>query len=619
MAEWSFRDMARGELNVDPIQSEFFSTEAIDGLTEALVRESIQNTLDANKSGETALVRFWFSGKGEALPAKSVYLKGLEEHLRAKGSGLTTVPTFQAGIPFLLIEDFGTRGLRGDPEQERDAESKNDFYYFWRNVGRSGKREGERGRWGLGKNVFPASSQINAFFGLTKRDEEPATLLLGQSVLKVHEVNGHRKYPYGYFANVAPDDQFALPISDEQSLNQFRADFHLARTNETGLSIVVLMPDEDIREETILRAVLRQYFYPIMTGLLSVLVTKAGNELFVDRDSLNATVGDMDASFRGELLPMLKMAEWAISVTNPISVKPYPSSSAPKWEHDALDESVLEQLRPEFEKGECLAFEVPITVKPSGKPEQASKFRVFLQRDLTMQSHRPMFVREGLIITDAVRVKQRGVLSLVVAEDKALADLLGDAENPAHTEWQSRSAHFKNRYKHGESTLNYVKRSVGAIVQMLTQSASEQDLTALADVFFLAQPPTPEERRKAKSKKPEPGPEPPNPDPVEPPQPRPLQITQVQGGFTVTASKSLAAARITAAYEVRRGDAFNRYHPADFVLGEDPIEIATHNTEVIEHTLNQLRVGPLEKGSALTVTGFDQARDLAVRISVEES
>jgi hypothetical protein len=42
--EWSFRAMQRGELNVDPIQSEFFSTEAIDGLTEALVRESIQNT-----------------------------------------------------------------------------------------------------------------------------------------------------------------------------------------------------------------------------------------------------------------------------------------------------------------------------------------------------------------------------------------------------------------------------------------------------------------------------------------------------------------------------------------------------------------------------------------------
>lgn len=56
MAEWFFRTMARGELNVDPIQSEFFSTEAIDGLTEALVRESIQNTLDATPSGHTARV-----------------------------------------------------------------------------------------------------------------------------------------------------------------------------------------------------------------------------------------------------------------------------------------------------------------------------------------------------------------------------------------------------------------------------------------------------------------------------------------------------------------------------------------------------------------------------------
>ena len=47
MSEWRFRRMLPGEMNIDPIESEFFSTEALDSMSDALVRESIQNSLDA--------------------------------------------------------------------------------------------------------------------------------------------------------------------------------------------------------------------------------------------------------------------------------------------------------------------------------------------------------------------------------------------------------------------------------------------------------------------------------------------------------------------------------------------------------------------------------------------
>jgi hypothetical protein len=44
---WHFRSLAIGEKTREPIQGEFFSTEAIHNPTEALVREGIQNSLDA--------------------------------------------------------------------------------------------------------------------------------------------------------------------------------------------------------------------------------------------------------------------------------------------------------------------------------------------------------------------------------------------------------------------------------------------------------------------------------------------------------------------------------------------------------------------------------------------
>src|ERR1035438_4860664 len=45
--QWHFRPLVPGETTRDPIVGEFFATEAINNVGEALVREGIQNSLDA--------------------------------------------------------------------------------------------------------------------------------------------------------------------------------------------------------------------------------------------------------------------------------------------------------------------------------------------------------------------------------------------------------------------------------------------------------------------------------------------------------------------------------------------------------------------------------------------
>jgi len=42
---WQFRKMSKGEMNIDPIEAEFFSTEALGSLSDALIREAVQNSL----------------------------------------------------------------------------------------------------------------------------------------------------------------------------------------------------------------------------------------------------------------------------------------------------------------------------------------------------------------------------------------------------------------------------------------------------------------------------------------------------------------------------------------------------------------------------------------------
>jgi len=60
--KWQFRKMRPGEINVDPIEGEFFTTEAVGGMNDALVRESIQNSLDAAEGTGTVTVRFSLNG-----------------------------------------------------------------------------------------------------------------------------------------------------------------------------------------------------------------------------------------------------------------------------------------------------------------------------------------------------------------------------------------------------------------------------------------------------------------------------------------------------------------------------------------------------------------------------
>ena len=220
--QWRFRKMQPGEINVDPIEGEFFTTEAIGSITDALVRELFRILWTRPKeTGPYGMLFVLFRsqpgnrppGRYRDLPERS------DPHLQAKHSGLQDLPSIAENLEYILIEDYGTRGLQGDIRQYDDLDDdlrKNDFYYFWRNIGRTRKESADLGRWGLGKTVFQAASRINAFYGMTVRRDDGRALLMGQSVLKIHKVAGTRYAPYGYFGLF--DGELALPVEDQTDL-----------------------------------------------------------------------------------------------------------------------------------------------------------------------------------------------------------------------------------------------------------------------------------------------------------------------------------------------------------------------------------------------------------------
>lgn len=298
LPQWKFRRMQPGEMNIDPIEAEFFSTEALGSLADALVREAVQNSLDARRDGRPLHMRFYFSAPEAMLEdeRRAGYTRELAPHLNASRSGVTPPDVASEPLSFVTIEDFGTRGLQGDPSQSEDAEVddaglRNDFFYFWRNIGRSRKQESDLGRWGLGKTVFQAASRLNAFFGLTVRANDARRLLLGQAVLKIHKLAGQRYYPYGYFG--AFDGDFALPVEDAAATEAFARDFRLARRGASGLSVVIPYPDPEITAPAVISSIVHHYFMPLIAGDLVVEVVHGGKSQQLDSETLRRHVAGL--------------------------------------------------------------------------------------------------------------------------------------------------------------------------------------------------------------------------------------------------------------------------------------------------------------------------------------
>lgn len=619
---WHFRQPSPGETTRDPIVGEFFSTDAISGSAEALVREGIQNALDASVDGKVH-VRIFLGDGSQTLSADRAapWFSQAWTHLRATGNGLSDAPTESDGCKFLVFEDFGTTGLRGNVEQAFDEPgNKNSFYYFFRAEGRTGKSESDRGRWGVGKHVFPRSSRINTVFGLTVRDDDRRRMLMGHVVLKSHKIGADHWSPDGYFG-LRPAG-LVLPTEDRALSDKFTADFRVKRTTEPGLSLIVPYVDEEITYGDLVRSVVDGYFFPILCGQITVEVESGDQRVSITKGSLIEAALSIGGPDEAERLARVDLAEWAAEREAGGFTDLLPCSDhRALWSNDMVPAELVPQLRTRLAGGQKIALRSHVIVRPKGKPDQVSYFDVFLWEN-DHDGGRPIFIREGLTITDVRGGRARGVLSMVVVRDKPLATLLGDSENPAHTQWQKTSSNFKNKYVYGVAHIDFVRRSVERIVAVLRDSGEEHDVSTLADIF--PRPADEEDARPRPAERTTPKPQPDLPPDI-PPLPRNppagYRLQQVVGGFSVQRGRPDAptpsSLLVRVAYDIRQGNPLKKYNRADFRLDRAPIDITEERgIEIRERSENELLFDVTDPDFRLTVEGFDKNRDLYVSVSI---
>jgi len=613
--KWNFIKYPLGMTIRDSTAGEFFSVDAIDKSAQGLIREGIQNSMDARiEKGKPLRIRI-FLGQIDNPDSAKMWFEGAWLHYDADDK-LESKPKPNDPISYLVFEDFGTTGLQGNTEQTRDLGSKikNPFFYFFRAEGRSGKGEQDRGRWGVGKHVFAQTSRVKTFWGFTVRNDDKKKLLMGRSILRSRLVDDDFYSPDGYFGQENTND-LTLPLSDPKILNQFSIDFNLARKDEPGLSVVVPYIDEEIALENIQSAVTEEYFYPIVKGDLEVIIETTNESLQIN----SATFLEISNG----RLPILDIVRKSLEnldrdlfILNPCN------SQKPSWYRELIPADMLINMREKYQKGEILALQPSLTIRPKFGEEKNAFFRVFIKQDKD-ESGKVIFIRKGLIISRVKAPQTRGVQSLVVIEDEPLAKLLGDSENPAHTEWQK--SNIKDKYINATAYIEFVANIVSNLVNTLSVEENTVDDNLILDIFSLPLTNNEEQPKRTTEKKGEkPGTV--TKPPLLPPPPRENKfiLSQVKGGFSVTSGSDKLSfplrLEVRVAYDVRKGSALGRYNISDFRLDQPPVKIKKpyKGLQIIKIRENMILANITKDDFELLVTGFDENRDLYVKVKIDE-
>ncbi len=651
--------MSPAEINQDPVQGEFFTSES--DLAERLVRESIQNSLDAALPNETVRVRFAFSREVGALPVDAAqrYREGFNRHLEAvAGNAQTPRPSvsqevneegaiYQArdliagSMTYMTVEDFGTSGLSGNIEDNHEQEKENHFWGFFRSVGISPKGDDKGGSWGLGKWVFPDASEINAYIGVTKRSGESRTLLMGMAILRTHHIGDDKYPPYGQFAaaSAEPDSEWLpMPVdstsADGQFVRRTLQDFRLQRGNQSGLSVIVPWPKPDLTGRSIARAVITQYFLPILERKLVVEIEDPdARDIRLDTSTLESELTNIDQSDRDDESPeslrgLIRLAQWAVTRQNSEHIEmPVPQGdAAAKRGFAAFD---FAELQERFNAGERLALQLSTKTQRKHQTRRQmsdSVFRIYLERDEALEKGHDYFVRGHLRIPLMDHIRDFRARALIVVDGASeLGHLLRDAEGPAHTVWNPHAQRLKDAWSGGTRRVQEVRRAAPQILRKLVDDRHERQLDALADLF-----PSDLEPVQAST----PGGNVGNGDdlitrPVSPLLPRsssPVRIEAIAGGFRVTPVKGHAPAVdsswfIRFAYDLPRGGkkkAFNAFAAGlktgvpDFDL-ESSLQVQHEGVDWTVTEANEANVTVCDQQFLIEITGFDD-RDILVEM-----
>lgn len=616
--EWHFFPQLARYVESGVTQRDQFRNDEVD-LYDTIVREAVQNSLDATPNGNQTRVSFkWVSAEDGLDPG---YVESLFEtqidHARSSGLELDEVnfsyPTA------LVIEDFGTWGLTGATH----TKDEDNFSDFWRRHGKSHKTGTSRGRWGLGKLVYSSSSMLGAFFGLTVRENDSKRYLMGQTVLDLRIHEGKEYPPHAYFSEMQGDDiesQISIPTDNKDYIDTFCSNFQLLRKTEPGLSVVVPFPRKVLQPANMIGVSIVNYFYPILSGQLVLdfddLTITAGNIRELAHQYAKGRIHDIDPLF-----DFIEEANKALKNDQVLTLKESWIDDVRLDEGD-FEEEDLENIKGAFGEQKLVGIRLPLSIKTKPAKEiLETEFFVFVKRPDDIDRGVDLYVRGGLTLPSESKFGERKAFGAMVANDEAISAFLGDAENPAHTKWTFNAEKLRKNYVAPGDRLRVIKNAVINFYDLLIQAEEDIDEKALAKYFFTEEP---ESLGKSEGK-PDSTPDNETPDDLKP-NPRIARLVSIKDGFSIRKGPGAENAdypirfQVKAAYDTASGNPFKKYNPLDFSFSRKAglaIGATKDTVKLINGSDNELEFEVSGEQFQVDVTGFDANRDLLIKLKSE--
>lgn len=461
--KWHFgRETGREQLS-DPM-SEHFK----DDLYTSLVRESIQNSLDAANGADPVRVEFLYK---QINSRDFPNFFGLRNHIqgcidyygndakRVYKPMLNVFPDndgLKKTIPYLRVADYNTKGMT-----YADGDTKSTFYAFVRAIGVTVKDEtGARGgSFGYGKAAYYKMSPFSTVF-ISTMDTNFHRSFEGASVLSTHKLNGEVLTSVGYY-----DNNNGKPITNGEDIPvPFRRD-------EPGSNIDIIgIEKENNSVDNIFTEVIRNFWMAIYDGILEVQV----EEEVLNKENL--------FTLMKRYFP--KMADNtkrnSSTYTNP---RPY---------YDAVANADIDDAHKLFTDKLKSVGNVKLYTAIIPEEEEMERTKVVFMRSLKMH-----------VYTQKYNLS-KSIAAVFICEDRNGNRLLGHLEPPAHNEWKAK--HWRDERNRimpdGQLALDEIQQFIDRSFRSLinAEEGESLDITELEDYLPIPADLLPDDDEETKSK-----------------------------------------------------------------------------------------------------------------------
>jgi len=464
------------------------------------ILECVQNAIDAalevNGKSATTILKFHFS-----LVKKSdckFFDNNFENHLKQRKHNKRQ--NLEESIPCLIMEDYSTTGITGDPkivDDQTKTGKQNNWFYFLIDFGSKDSKLGDYqkgGSEGEGRQTFMLNSGIATFFGLSvDSTNQNRPSIFGMSYFGSRKVNNVRYPVFSSFGEKITTDEGVtecVPVTDAEKAQEFISLFKLKRKlSESGTSIVVpFYKREEIDKDFIIQKLVDIYRVPIFRNQLEVFV----DDILINSKNIRSLANQAEENHSKKRLcddyyEFLKQANEKINDENSYKIKFYDQDELAK-----KDISNFENLVQKFNSYEIIKLRIGFEIRRLQEDTQIrtdnyhSHYDIYLKKyPSALDNMREVyndFIR-GSMPVYARRNKRTSMFHLVDIQDKHAALLFKHAEQTNHSEISADNWKLKEDYKNYRKIITVSRNITTKIYNLITLEDVDEDFETTQDLF----------------------------------------------------------------------------------------------------------------------------------------